>query len=182
MIATRTEPGAAGPPGSGPSDGSHPQAAAQVFGDNFTGAFLACQVFGRQLARQGQGVILNIAFMSSLRPLTRVPAYSTAKGAVANLTQWLAVYMAQEYGPRIRVNAIAPGFFLTTQNHYLLVDAQTGEYTRRGRQILEHTPLGRLGLPEDLFGTVLWLVSPASAFVTGIVAPVDGGFSAYSGV
>jgi NAD(P)-dependent dehydrogenase (short-subunit alcohol dehydrogenase family) len=159
-----------------------PQATAQVFEDNFTGTFLACQVLGRQLARQAQGVILNIASMSSLRPLTRIPAYSAAKAAVASLTQWLAVHMAQEYGPNIRVNAIAPGFFLTPQNRFLLIDAQTGEFTARGRQILEHTPLSRLGRPEDLFGAVLWLVSPASAFVTGIVVPVDGGFSAYSGV
>jgi NAD(P)-dependent dehydrogenase (short-subunit alcohol dehydrogenase family) len=101
---------------------------------------------------------------------------------VSNFTQWLAVHMAQEYGPGIRVNAIAPGFFLTAQNRFLLVDQDTGELTPRGRTIIEHTPMDRFGDPEDLLGTVLWLLSPASAFVTGIVVPVDGGFSAFSGV
>jgi NAD(P)-dependent dehydrogenase (short-subunit alcohol dehydrogenase family) len=113
--------------------------------------------------------------------LTRIPAYSAAKAAVANFTQWLAVYMAQEYSPRIRVNAMAPGFFLTEQNHYLLIDAD-GNMTQRGQVILSHTPAGRLSKPEDLVSTLLWLVSPASAFVTGIVVPVDGGFSSFSGV
>lgn len=153
-----------------------------VFRLNFMGTFLACQVFGRQMAAQQRGVILNVASMNSLRPLTRIPAYSAAKGAVANFTQWLAVHLAQEYGPQLRANAIAPGFFLTEQNRYLLVERDCGEYTPRGKKILEHTPLGRLGAPEDLLGTVLWLVSPASVFVTGVVVPVDGGFSAYGGV
>src|SRR5438874_5335924 len=141
-----------------------------VFGLNFMGTFLSCQVFGRGMAERGQGCIVNVASMNALRPLTRIPAYSAAKAAVANFTQWLAVYMAQEYSPRIRVNAMAPGFFLTEQNRYLLIDAD-GKLTPRGQAIISHTPEGRLGAPEDLAGTLLWLVSPASAFVTGIVVP-----------
>ncbi len=158
------------------------QALEQVFGLNFTGTLQSCQVFGRGMAERGQGCIVNVTSMSGLRPLTRVPVYSAAKAAVANFTQWLAVHMAQEYSPRIRVNALAPGFFLTEQNRFLLIDAQSGAMTPRGQAILNHTPAGRLGLPEDLLGTLLWLVSPASAFVTGVVVPVDGGFSAFSGV
>ena len=160
----------------------HPEAAQWVFNLNFLGTFLPSQVFGKQMVERGSGVILNISSMNSFRPLTRVPAYSAAKAAVSNFTQWLAVHIAQEYSTNIRVNAIAPGFFLTQQNHYLLIDADTGELTPRGRQILDHSPLGRYGTPEDLLGAVQWLVSPASAFVTGIVVPIDGGFSAYSGV
>ena len=153
-----------------------------VLGLNFTGTFQSCQVFGRAIAERKQGVIVNIVSMNALRPLTRIPAYSAAKAAVANFTQWLAVHMAQEYSPAIRVNAIAPGFFLTEQNRFLMLDATSGEPTPRGASILSHTPMGRLGEPEDLVGTLLWLVNPASSFVTGIVVPVDGGFSAYSGV
>jgi NAD(P)-dependent dehydrogenase (short-subunit alcohol dehydrogenase family) len=153
-----------------------------VFALNFTGTLLSCQVFGRGMAERGQGCIVNVASMNALRPLTRIPAYSAAKAAVANFTQWLAVHMAQEYSPHIRVNAIAPGFFLTEQNRFLLTDKKSGAWTPRGQAILNHTPMGRFGAPEDLIGTLLWLVSPASAFVTGIVVPVDGGFSAFSGV
>lgn len=153
-----------------------------VFDLNFAGTFKACQVFGRSMAARGEGCIVNIASMNSLRPLTRIPAYSAAKAAVVNFTQWLAVHMAQEYGPRIRVNALAPGFFLTEQNRFLLTDSETGGYTARGETILKHTPTGRLGQPDDLVGTLLWLVSPAAQFVTGITVPVDGGFSAFSGV
>ena len=149
---------------------------------NFTGTFLACQVFGRGMAERGQGCIVNIVSMNALRPLTRIPAYSAAKAAVANFTQWLAVHMAQEYGSQIRVNALAPGFFLTEQNRFLLIDKESGDLTPRGQAILSHTPMDRLGAPEDLLGTLFWLVSPASAFVTGTVIPVDGGFSAFSGV
>jgi NAD(P)-dependent dehydrogenase (short-subunit alcohol dehydrogenase family) len=149
---------------------------------NLLGTFIPCQVFGRHLAQQGEGVILNIASMSALRPLTRIAAYSAAKAAVGNFTQWLAVHLAQEYSPRLRVNAIAPGFFSTEQNHYLLYDSQTGELTPRGQQIIAHTPQGRFGLPEDLLGVVAWLLSPSASFVTGVVIPIDGGFSAYSGV
>jgi len=157
------------------------EAANHVFGLNFRGTFQSCQVFGRDMAARGQGCIVNVTSMSGLRPLTRIPSYSAAKSAVANFTQWLATYMAQEYSPAIRVNAIAPGFFLTEQNRYLLVDAD-GKPTPRGQAIVDHTPMGRLGEPDELVGTLLWLISPASSFVTGIVVPVDGGFSAYSGV
>ena len=153
-----------------------------VLGLNFTGTFQSCQIFGRAMAERKQGVIVNIVSMNALRPLTRIPAYSAAKAAVANFTQWLAVHMAQEYSPAIRVNAIAPGFFLTEQNRFLMLDAASGDPTPRGASILSHTPMGRLGEPEDLVGTLLWLICPASSFVTGIVVPVDGGFSAYSGV
>jgi NAD(P)-dependent dehydrogenase (short-subunit alcohol dehydrogenase family) len=149
---------------------------------NLMGTILASQVFGRIMAQQKSGIILNIASMNALRPLTRIPAYSAAKAGVTNFTQWLAVHMAQEYSPEIRVNALAPGFFLTEQNRFLLTEKETGALTPRGRSILDHTPMGRFGTPDDLLGTVLWLVSPASAFVTGIVVPVDGGFSAFSGV
>lgn len=152
-----------------------------VFDLNFLGTFLACQVFGRIMAERGEGVILNIASMNAIRPLTRIPAYSAAKAAVVNFTQWLAVHMAQEYSPRIRVVAIAPGFFLTEQNRYLLLD-ERGELTERGRQILSHTPMGRFGTPADLLGAVRWLLSEEAAFVTGVVIPIDGGFSAYAGV
>lgn len=153
-----------------------------VFDLNAIGTMMPSQVFGRKMAEQGEGVILNISSMNAFRPLTRIPAYSAAKAAVSNFTQWLAVHMAQEYSPRIRVNAIAPGFMLTDQNRYLLTDKETGELTPRGQSIIEHTPQGRFGKPEDLLGPVLWLLSPASAHVTGIVVPIDGGFSAFSGV
>lgn len=154
----------------------------RVFGLNFTGTFLASQVFAKQMVEQKGGNILNIASMNSIRPLTRIPAYSAAKAAVVNFTQWLAVHMAQEYSTDIRVNALAPGFFLTEQNRFLMTDKETGEPTPRGKKVLDHTPMARLGQPEDLLGAMLWLVSPASSFVTGITVPVDGGFSAYSGV
>jgi NAD(P)-dependent dehydrogenase (short-subunit alcohol dehydrogenase family) len=153
-----------------------------VFDLNILGTMLPSQVFGKLMAEKGEGNILNISSMNAFRPLTRIPAYSAAKAGVSNFTQWLAVHMAQEYSPRIRVNAIAPGFFLTTQNKFLLTDEKTGDLTPRGQSIITHTPMARFGRPEDLFGTVMWLLSPASAFVTGIVVPIDGGFSAFSGV
>jgi NAD(P)-dependent dehydrogenase (short-subunit alcohol dehydrogenase family) len=149
---------------------------------NLLGTILPCQVFGRAFADEGRGVILNISSMNALRPLTRIPAYSAAKAAVSNFTQWLAVHMAKEYSPEIRVNALAPGFFLTEQNRFLLTDKESGDLTERGRTIIEHTPMGRFGEPADLLGAAWWLLSPAASFVTGIVVPVDGGFSAFSGV
>ncbi|MEE9562615.1 MAG: SDR family oxidoreductase [Thermoanaerobaculia bacterium] len=149
---------------------------------NLLSTILPCQVFGRVMAERGEGVIVNISSMNAFRPLTRIPAYSAAKAAVSNFTRWLAVHMAQEYSPNIRVNALAPGFVLTEQNRYLLTDEASEEPTPRGRTIIEHTPMGRFGSAEDLVGTLLWLLSPASSFVTGVVVPVDGGFSAYSGV
>jgi NAD(P)-dependent dehydrogenase (short-subunit alcohol dehydrogenase family) len=153
-----------------------------VFDLNILGTMLPSQVLGKLMAERGEGVILNISSMNAFRPLTRIPAYSAAKAGVSNFTQWLAVHMAQEYSPRIRVNAIAPGFFLTTQNKFLLTDEKTGKLTPRGQAIITHTPMARFGTPDDLFGAVLWLLSPASAFVTGIIVPIDGGFSAFSGV
>jgi NAD(P)-dependent dehydrogenase (short-subunit alcohol dehydrogenase family) len=153
-----------------------------VFDLNLMGTILPAQVFGRLMASQKSGVILNISSMNAFRPLTRIAAYSAAKAGVSNFTQWLAVHMAQEYSPCIRVNAIAPGFFLTDQNRFLLTDKDSNSLTQRGQSIISHTPMKRFGAPEDLLGAMLWLVSSASAFVTGIVVPVDGGFSAFSGV
>ena len=148
---------------------------------NLLGTILPCQVFGRGMAERGEGVILNISSMNAFRPLTRIPAYSAAKAAINNFTQWLAVHMAQNYSPRIRVNAIAPGFFVGQQNRQLLLN-EDGSLTPRGQTILTHTPMNRFGTPEDLLGATMWLISPASAFVTGTVIPIDGGFSAFSGV
>jgi NAD(P)-dependent dehydrogenase (short-subunit alcohol dehydrogenase family) len=147
------------------------------------GTIIPSQVFGRRMKDNPDGgSIINISSMNAFRPLTRIPGYSAAKAAVSNFTQWLAVHLAQEYSPNLRVNAIAPGFFLTDQNRFLLTDEKTGELTARGQTIINHTPMGRFGAPEDLIGTTVWLASDASRFVTGIVVPVDGGFSAYSGV
>jgi NAD(P)-dependent dehydrogenase (short-subunit alcohol dehydrogenase family) len=159
-----------------------PEALRWVFDLNILGTMLPCQVFGKAMAERGEGVVLNISSMNAFRPLTRIPAYSAAKAGVSNFTQWLAVHMAQVYSPRIRVNAIAPGFFLTQQNKFLLTDEKSGELTARGKAIIDHTPMRRFGLAADLFGAILWLLSPASAFVTGIIVPIDGGFSAFSGV
>jgi len=159
-----------------------PEAIRWVFELNIMGTILPSQAFGRVMAKAQSGTILNISSMNAFRPLTRIAAYSAAKAGVSNFTQWLAVYFAQEYSPAIRVNAVAPGFLLTDQNRFLLTDKDTGALTPRGQSILGHTPMGRFGVTDDLMGAVLWLLSPASAFVTGVVLPVDGGFSAFSGV
>ena len=159
-----------------------PEAVRWVFDLNFVGTLLTSQVFGKAMVEGGGGSILNISSMNALRPLTKIPAYSAAKAAVSNFTEWLAVHMSQNYENKVRVNALAPGFFLTEQNRFLLIDEETGDRTPRGQQIVDHTPMGRFGRPEELIGTVLWLLSDSSQFIHGIVVPIDGGFNAYSGV
>ena len=156
----------------------------QVMDLNFLGTVLPSQVFGAAMvegAQEPEGCIVNISSMAASKTLTNVVGYSAAKAAVDNFTRWLAVELARSYGPGLRVNAIAPGFFIGEQNRNLLLD-EDGSPSQRGQTIIDHTPAGRFGEPEELGGTLIWLCSPASAFVTGIVVPVDGGFSAFSGV
>lgn len=149
----------------------------KVFDLNYMGTVLPSQVFARSMLHAGAGCIVNISSLNALTPLTKIPAYATAKAAVANLTRWLAVHFAHS---GIRVNALAPGFFMTEQLRFLHTDRQTGEPTARSKQIIQQTPFGRYGEPAELVGTVVWLLSEASSFVTGTLIPVDGGFSSYS--
>jgi len=151
----------------------------KVFALNFKGTVLPSMVFTKDMLEKKSGVVLNISSMNSYHPLTKIPAYSAAKASVNNFTEWLAVHLAKV---GIRVNAVAPGFFITNQNRFLVLDEKTGDYSPRGNKIVSNTPMGKFGDPDDLQGAVLYLLSDLSSFVTGIVIPVDGGFNAYSGV
>jgi NAD(P)-dependent dehydrogenase (short-subunit alcohol dehydrogenase family) len=159
--------------------GLDPEGFKWVFDLNFTGTLLPTMVFSREMVQRQQGVVLNISSMNSYRPLTKIPAYSAAKASVNNFTAWLAVHFAKV---GVRVNAIAPGFFLTNQNRFLLTEEETGKLTPRGQKIIANTPMGVFGEPGDLTGTVLYLMSDMSRFITGVCIPVDGGYSAYGGV
>ncbi len=151
----------------------------RVFDLNFTGTLLPSMVFTRDMVKRQEGVVLNISSMNAYKPLTKIPAYSAAKSSINNFTEWLAVHFAKV---GVRVNAIAPGFFLTNQNRFLLTDEKSGKLTSRGEKIIASTPMGVFGEPDDLNGTVLYLMSDLSRFITGICIPVDGGYSAFGGV
>lgn len=155
---------------------------AGTLGLNYLGTVLPSQAVGRGFAERGKGAILNIASIAAIKPLTRAIGYSNAKAAVVSFTEWLAVYMAKEFNPCIRVNALAPGFVLTDQNRFLLTNEQTGEPTERCRTIMQHVPMGRLGKPHEMIGAALWLVSDTASFATGITVPIDGGLTAWNGV
>ena len=158
-----------------------PDALQWVMNLNLLGTIYPTQVFGEIMAEQKSGSIVNISSMASLTPLTNTVAYSAAKAAVSNFTQWMSVHFCQNYSPNIRVNAIAPGFLHTEQNHYLLVD-EAGRATERGKKIIAGTPMGRYGDPRELAGAIIYLCSAAASFVTGTILPIDGGYNAYSGV
>lgn len=158
------------------------QAVRWVFDLNCLGTIMPSQIFCRAMAERGVGNVINISSMSAFHPLTKVLAYSGAKAAISNFTEWLAIHMAQNYSPKIRVNAIAPGFFLTEQNRFLLTDEKTGAMTPRGKSIINSTPMARYGDPSELLGALVWLISDASSFVTGTVVAVDGGFNCFCGV
>ena len=151
----------------------------KVFALNFKGTLLPSMVFTMDMLKAKKGVVLNISSMNSYKPLTKIPAYSAAKASINNFTEWLAVHLAKV---GIRVNAIAPGFFITNQNRFLVLNEQTGGYSPRGQKIVDNTPMGKFGEPEDLKGASLFLLSEISSFITGIVIPVDGGYSAFGGV
>lgn len=151
----------------------------KVFALNFKGTLLPTMVFTLDMLKNKKGVVLNISSMNSYKPLTKIPAYSAAKASVNNFTEWLAVHLAKV---GIRVNAVAPGFFITNQNRFLVMDEKTGEFSPRGQKIVDNTPMGKFGEPEDLQGATLFLISNVSNFITGIVIPVDGGYNAYGGV
>lgn len=151
----------------------------KVFALNFKGTLLPSMVFTKDMLKAGKGVVLNISSMNSYKPLTKIPAYSAAKASINNFTEWLSVHLAKV---GIRVNAIAPGFFITNQNRFLVMDEKTGNFSPRGQKIVDNTPMGKFGEPEDLQGATLFLISDISSFITGIVIPVDGGYSAFGGV
>jgi len=151
----------------------------KVFALNFKGTLLPSMVFTTDMLKNKKGVVLNVSSMNSYKPLTKIPAYSAAKASINNFTQWLAVHLAKV---GIRVNAVAPGFFITDQNRFLVLDKETGNFSARGQKIVNNTPMGKFGEPEDLQGATLFLLSDISSFVTGIVIPVDGGYSAFGGV